>query len=94
MGIFSWLTSLFTRSALPAHRTGSDFIDAHRRQREPSPRDLLAELMHTAWACASINASVCASHPPRLYVSTSPGQAAPRCATRPLAPTTATSSIP
>ncbi len=84
MGILSWLTSLFTRSAPPAPRPGGgDFIDAHRRQREPSPRDLLAELKHTAWACASINASVCASHPPRLYVSTSPGQAAPRCSTRP-----------
>ena len=29
--------------------------------------DCLAELTHTAYACAAINAAVCASYPPRLF---------------------------
>jgi hypothetical protein len=60
------------------------WVDAYRRHREPTPLELLAELKNTAWTCASLNASVCASFPPRLYVRTSPGQHAPRCLTRPL----------
>jgi HK97 family phage portal protein len=44
----------------------------------------MAELKGTAWTCASINASVCASFPPRLFVRTSPGQARPKCATAPI----------
>src|SRR5262245_29103876 len=50
----------------------------------PGPADLLAELKSTAWTCASLNASACASFPPRLYVVTRPGQSAPRCLTRSL----------
>src|SRR5262245_2101869 len=50
----------------------------------PSAADLLSELKATAWACASLNASACAAFPPRLYVTTAPGQAAPRCLTRSL----------
>lgn len=57
------------------------------RSRPPSPLDLLAELKSTAWTCASLNAAVCASFPPRLYVRTRPGQPAPRCLTRKLAAT-------
>ena len=55
-----------------------------RRHRQPSPIELLAELKSTAWACASINASVCAAHPPRLFVSVAPGLPRPRCLTRSL----------
>ncbi len=62
------------------------FLDAYRRQRQPTAIELLAELKSTAWTCASINASVCASYPPSLYVSTGPNQPAPRCATRKLEP--------
>ncbi|MCS7045392.1 MAG: phage portal protein [Gemmataceae bacterium] len=61
-------------------------VDAYRRLRPPSPSDLLAELKGTAWACASINAAVCAAAPPRLFVRTRPGEPDPRCRTRPIDP--------
>src|SRR5262245_40755201 len=61
-------------------------LDPRARGLEPGPADLLAELRGTAWACASLNAAACASHPPRLYVVTRHGQSAPRCLTRSLAP--------
>lgn len=61
-------------------------FDAFGRSREPSAAELLAELKGAAWTCASINAAVCASHPPRLYVATHPGQGEPRCLTRALEP--------
>lgn len=67
--------------------TGSSFLDSYRRLGNPTPNELMAELKGTAWACASLNASVCASFPPRLYVATQPGQPRPRCLTRPLTPT-------
>jgi HK97 family phage portal protein len=60
------------------------FVDAYRRLRTPSAHDLLAELKNTAYACASLNAAVCATFAPRLFVSTRRGEAAPRCLTRAL----------
>jgi len=57
-------------------------LEAPRRNRQPSPHELLAELKSTAWACATINASVCAALPPRLFVTMAPGEAPPRGATR------------
>src|SRR5688572_17294671 len=63
---------------------GPAFVDAFRRQRPPTPHELLAELKHTAFACASINAAVCASFPPRLYVAGRRDQPRPRCLTRAL----------
>lgn len=66
--------------------TGTSFVDSFRRQRTPTPNELLAELKSTAWTCASINASVCASFAPRLFVATHEGQPAPKCLTRSLAP--------
>ena len=62
------------------------FLDAFRQRRQPTPSELLGELKSTAWACASINASVCASLPPRLFVMTGAKQAPPRCATRRIEP--------
>jgi HK97 family phage portal protein len=64
--------------------SGTSFVDAYKRNRAPTPNEILAELKNTAWSCASINASVCASFMPRLYVITRPGQPAPRCLTRPV----------
>src|SRR6516225_3674831 len=64
--------------------TGSTYMDAFKRSRQPTPNELMAELKGAAWTCASINASVCASFPPRLYVATAPGQPAPKCATAPI----------
>ena len=42
----------------------------------------MAELKCTAWTCASINASVCASYPPKLYVATRKDQPVPKCRTK------------
>jgi HK97 family phage portal protein len=58
------------------------FHDQRSRFRHASPHELLAELRNTAWACATINAGVCASFPPRLYVATRPGDAMPQWPTR------------
>ena len=44
---------------------------------------MLAELKNTAWACASVNAAVCAAFPPRLYVATQKNRPA-KCATKAL----------
>jgi HK97 family phage portal protein len=77
------------RKTMPAALGDTSFtaaasIDAYRRQRAPTAADLLGELKNTAWSCASINAAVCASFPPKLYVLTRPGDARPRCLTRSL----------
>lgn len=65
---------------------GGSFLDAYRRLRQPTPLELIQELKNTAWTCASINAAVCASFPPKLYVTTRPGDARPKCHTKALAP--------
>jgi HK97 family phage portal protein len=82
------LARLFRRkSAAQAIAGGTVYAsDAYRRRLPPGPSDLLAELKNTAWTCASINASVCASLPPRLYVATQPDAPRPRCRTRRLEP--------
>lgn len=75
------------KAAPPAPVTAAGFvgtIDAYRRLREPTPTDLLHELKNTAFTCASINASVCASFAPKLYVATRSGQPTPKCGTQPL----------
>ncbi len=79
---------LFHKSVPPAltgpQWSGTRFVDAYRRNRNPTPNEIMAELKNTAWTCASINAAVCASFPPRLYVATRPGQPAPKCLTKAL----------
>src|SRR5690242_15230003 len=57
--------------------TGTGFVDSFRRDRQPTPNELLAELKNTAWSCASINAAVCANNPPALYVVTRHNQPRP-----------------
>jgi HK97 family phage portal protein len=86
--LWGFLTKSIVTSTTPATSNTSggpllDFVDAYRRQREPTHSELLIQLKSTAWTCASINASVCASHAPRLYVLTDTAQARPRCLTRP-----------
>src|SRR5438105_160903 len=66
--------------------SGTSFVDAYRRNRNPTPNELMAELKNTAFTCATINAAACAAYPPRLYVATREGQPAPKCPTRPVAP--------
>jgi HK97 family phage portal protein len=74
------------RSLTGRQWTGTTFTDLFRRNREPTPNELLAELKGTAWTCASLNAAVCAAFPPRLYVATYPNQPPARCHTRALDP--------
>lgn len=76
-----WLMRKTAPAMLPPS-SGVGLLDAYRRHRAPTAAELLAELKNTAWTCASINAAACASLAPRLYVSTGPNQAPPRCATR------------
>ena len=54
--------------------SGTGYVDAYKRNRAPSPNELMAELKSTAWACASINSAVCAANPPQLFVATQDGQ--------------------
>ena len=79
-----WLLQKTTPGSL-VPSMGPALLDVYKQRGNPTASDLLAELKNTAWTCASINASVCAACPPRLFVSTSNAQAAPRCATRPVA---------
>ncbi len=72
------------RSLAGAQWTGTSFVDSFKRVRNPTANELMAELKATAWTCASINASVCAAYPPRLYVTTDRNQPAPKCATKTL----------
>jgi HK97 family phage portal protein len=62
--------------------SGTSYVDAWKRTRDPSPNELMAELKGVAWACASINAAVCASNPPALYVASSLGDQAAKCRTK------------
>ena len=87
--VFSRLSGWLRPKAMPAVLTGSQwsgtsFIDAYRRNRNPTPNEILAELKNTAWTCASTNAAVCASFPPKLYVATRPDQPRPKCLTKSL----------
>ena len=71
-------------NAFVGGRTGS-FIDSYRKHRAPTAHELLNELKNTAWTCASINAAVCASYPPALYVKTAANQPKANCVTKALA---------
>ncbi|TMB85872.1 MAG: phage portal protein [Chloroflexi bacterium] len=78
------LTRWLRRKTVPAAvpwRTVASYPD--RQHREPGPLELLAELKNTAWACASVNAAVCAAYPPRLYVATAKNRPV-KCATKAL----------
>jgi hypothetical protein len=80
-----WLRAKNAPASLTGNQwTGTSFLDSFQRNRQPNANDLLAELKGTAWTCATLNASVCATYPPRLYVATHPGQSQPRCLTRAL----------
>ena len=81
-----WLSRKNVPTALTGPQWGGTrFVDAYKRNRAPTPNEIMAELKNTAWSCASINAAVCASFPPRLFVATRRGQAAPKCLTKALA---------
>src|SRR5260370_25677756 len=67
--------------------SGTQFVDAYKRNRVPTPNEMLGELKNTAFTCASINAAVCAAYPPRLYVANHPDQPEPKCLTKGLSRT-------
>jgi HK97 family phage portal protein len=86
MSLRSALFSFFRPKAAPpvltgGQWTGTSYVDSYQRNRGPTANELLAELKNTAFTCASINAAVCASYPPRLYVATMAGQPQARCLT-------------
>ena len=56
---------------------GSSWTDIFRKDRAPSPRELIQQLVGTAYACASLNADLVASATLRLYVATRPGDSLP-----------------
>src|SRR5205823_13598715 len=64
--------------------SGTQFVDAYKRNRLPSPNEVLAELKNTAFTCASINAATCATYNPRLFVWSDKDSPAPKCRTREL----------
>jgi hypothetical protein len=81
--LVGWLRPKAIPQSLTGNQwTGTTFVDLYRQHRSPTPNELLAELKNTAWTCASLNAAVCASFPPRLYVTTRSGQSRPKCLTR------------
>ncbi len=49
---------------------GSPFSDAFRKNRAPHPRELVQQLIGTAYACATLNADLVAAARLRLYVRT------------------------
>ena len=57
----------------PAAWSGS-YIDAYRRNRQPTPNELMAELKDTAWTCASHQRRRLCQLPAELYVATHHGQ--------------------
>jgi hypothetical protein len=82
MNLLKHVSHWFARKS---HTRADDVWEpAARRLRSPSPGELLNELKSTAWACASINASVCASLPPRLFATIKGDWPRPRGATRAL----------
>jgi hypothetical protein len=78
-------------NAVPQARTGqqwrgTQYVAAYKRDRQPMPNELMAELKNTAWACITLNSAVCANNPPLLYVATDDGQETAKCRTKALSP--------
>ncbi len=63
----NWFSRKSTPDAVRGMSTQPSFIDAYRQVRSPSSSELLGELKGTAYACVNLNASTCATYPPRLY---------------------------
>jgi len=89
MTLLDKLFSLFARKTMPPALTGGQwsgtgFIDSYKRNRNPTPNELIAELKGTAWTCATLNVAACESNSPRLYVKTSADEPLPKCLTKPI----------
>lgn len=71
------------KAAAPAPTlTPAGWANRTRTRRAPTDWDLLAELKNTAYSCAKLNAAVCASYKPRLYVKVGSHRERPKCLTR------------
>src|SRR5579864_9069756 len=82
-----WLSGKARPTALAGSQwSGSQYVDTWKRMRQPAANELLSELKGTAWTCISLNAAVCATYPPRLYVVTRHNDPRPRCLTGSLPP--------
>jgi HK97 family phage portal protein len=57
---------------------GAAFSDVFRKDRAPTPRELVQQLVGTAYACSTLNADLVASTPIKLYVATRSGEAQPK----------------
>jgi len=57
---------------------GAPYSDVFRKSRAPSPRELIQQLVGTAYACATLNADLVASATLRLYVATRTGDSQPK----------------
>jgi HK97 family phage portal protein len=68
-------------SLLGGQWSGTHYVDSFKRTRDPSLNELVAELKGVAWACISLNAAVCATYSPKLYVVTKHNQPRPKCGT-------------
>jgi len=80
LGIWSSFTNLLRgKSASPYANggisSGPPFMDAFRKHLAPSPAELLAENLGTAYACGMLNADLLAGTPLRLFVTTGRGEA-------------------
>lgn len=82
--LISSITPKGAQTAPPVRYSPSGYLDAHRKRRDPSATELFQELKSTVYACAQINASICAAAPPKLYVRTARHQSRPKCPIRDL----------
>lgn len=57
---------------------GSPYADVFRKTRFPTPRELIQQLVGTAYACASLNADLVASTALKLYIVTRPDDEKPK----------------
>jgi phage portal protein BeeE len=64
---------------------GAAYSDVFRKDRAPTPRELVQQLVGVAYACATLNADLVASTSLKLYVATRPGDAKPKGHLRPQA---------
>jgi HK97 family phage portal protein len=85
--LFNFLKRWLTRKTMPPTLTGGQwsgtaFTDSFKKNRQPTPNELMTELKGVAWTCATLNAAACASNPPILYVGTGRNDTTPKCKTR------------
>jgi len=85
--MLGWLRAMLGRKAFePVLSAPTAWADAFQTQPRPTDATLVDEFKGVAYSCASLNAEAVARVPLKLYVQTSGAQAAPKCATKALAP--------